>query len=77
MEFRDLSFEREKERELYCFWVLEGGSFLNEIEREKRGFGLDWIWEIRTENEMSFGNWLRIEKCPLCLKDECLVVCYS
>lgn len=39
--------------------------------------GLDLIWEIRTENEMSFGNWLRIEKCPLCLKDECLVVCYS
>ena len=73
MEFRDLSFERE----LCCFWVLEGGSFLNEREREREErfcIGLDWIWEIRTENEMSFGNWLCMEECPLCLKDECLVV---
>ena len=42
MEFRDLSFERE----LCCFWVLEGGSFLDEREREREErfcIGLDWI----------------------------------
>lgn len=48
MEFRDLSFERE----LCCFWVLEGGSFLNEREREREErfcIGLDWIGFGRSE----------------------------
>lgn len=48
MEFRDLSFERE----LCCFWVLEGGSFLNERERErKRREVLYWIGlDLRDQN---------------------------